>query len=144
MLVSVTRIRVRSVKFIPTFMWMNFLTARQIVRSPGFSGGRLLIDANRTFWTLTAWETEQNMKAFRGSGAHVRAMPRLLEWCDESSYAHWTTTDAVVPAWPEAYEHLVNEGRLSRVNHPSPNQIARQFMKPRLRPLIGMDLKPSA
>lgn len=143
MLVSVTRIRIRSVKFLPAFMWMNFLASRQIVRTPGFSGGRLLIDANRIFWTLTTWKTEQSMKAFRGSGPHARVMPKLLEWSDEASFAHWTTTDAVVPEWPDAHAHLVNEGRLSRVAHPSPNHEARQFMKPRLRPLIGKDLKPS-
>jgi hypothetical protein len=143
MLVSVTRLRVRSIRYLPVFMWKNFLTSRQIIRSAGFSGGKLLIDAHRTFWTLTTWETEQHMKAFRGSGSHVRVMPRLPKWCDEASYTHWVTAEAGVPTWPEAYTHLVSEGRLSRVAHPSANHQARQFAKPRLSPLIGTGLKPA-
>ena len=100
------------------------------------------MDARRTFWTLTVWESERAMKAFRGSGPHAKVMPRLVEWCDEAAYAHWIPTSSSVPPWPEAYEHLVNDARLSRVAHPSPNQDARHFAEPRLKPLIGLDLKP--
>jgi len=82
------------------------------------------------------------MKAFRGTAPHAKVMPRLVEWCVEASYAHWVPTGTSVPSWPEAYEHLVAEGRLSRVAHPSPAHDARQFAKPRLRPLIALDLKP--
>jgi hypothetical protein len=83
------------------------------------------------------------MKAFRGTTPHAKVMPRLVEWCDEASYAHWMIpTGASVPSWLEAYEHLVAEGRLSRVAHPSPAHEARQFVKPRLKPLIARDLKP--
>lgn len=84
------------------------------------------------------------MKTFRGSGPHSRAMPRLAEWCDEASYAHWVTANESVPEWPEAYERLVSEGRLSQVARPSANHEARRFPKPRLQPLIGQDLKPKS
>ena|ERR1700730_13452423 len=142
MLASVTRLRVRSVRYLPPFVWETFLSQGQALRAPGFLGGRLLLDARRTFWTLTVWESERVMKAFRGTAPHAKVMPRLVEWCDEASYAHWIPTGAAVPSWPEAYEHLVAEGRLSRVAHPSPAHDARQFAKPRLRPLIALDLKP--
>ena len=144
MFASVTRLRVRLVRYLPAFVWNTLLAQRQVVRAPGFCGGRLLVDASRTFWTLTVWDSEQAMKAFRGSGGHARVMPRLLEWCDEASYVHWIPTNASVPDWPEAYEHLMSEGRLSRVAHPSPDHEARHFARPRLKPLIGQDLKPAA
>lgn len=114
------------------FVWKTFLAQCQVVRAPGFFGGRLLLDAHRTFWTLTVWESERAMKAFRGATPHAKVMPRLVEWCDEASYAHWIPTGASVPSWPEAYEHLVADGRLSRVSYPSPAHAARQFAKPRL------------
>jgi heme-degrading monooxygenase HmoA len=142
MLASVTRLRVRSVRYLPPFMWQTFLSQRQALRAPGFLGGSLLVDARRTFWTLTVWESERVMKAFRGTAPHAKVMPHLVEWCDEASYAHWIPTGAAIPSWPEAYEHLVAEGRLSRVAHSSPTHDARQFAKPRLRPLIALDLKP--
>jgi hypothetical protein len=142
MLASVTRLRVRSLRFVPAFVWKTYRSQRQVVRAPGFLGGRLLIDAGLTFWTLTVWDSEQAMKRFRGYGPHAAAMPRLVEWCDEAAYAHWASPGATVPTWPEAHERLVAEGRLSRVAHPSPNHEARHFAKPRLSPLIGQDLKP--
>jgi len=144
MLASVTRLRVRSMMYVPAFLWTTFLAQRQVLRAPGFLGGRLLIDAGRTFWTLTAWEGESAMKGFRGSGPHARVMPRLVEWCDEASYAHWIPAEGPVPSWPEAYEHLVSDGRMSRVAHPSPGHEARRFAKPRMKPLIGVDLKPAS
>lgn len=142
MFTSVTRLRVRSLRYLPAFAWQTFLSQRQAGRSPGFLGGRLLLDAHRTFWTLTAWESERAMKAFRGTAPHAKVMPRLVEWCDEASYAHWIPNGSSVPSWAEAYKHLVAEGRLSRVAHPSPAHDARQFGKPRLRPPIALDLKP--
>jgi hypothetical protein len=144
MVASVTRLRVRSVRYLPAFLWKTFLAQRQVVRAPGFLGGRLLLDAHRTFWTLTTWQSEQAMKAFRGSRPHSKIMPRLVTWCDEASYAHWAPTDASVPTWQEAYEHLVGEGLLSRVAHPSRDHDARHFAKPRLSPLIGRDLNPAS
>ena len=142
MLTSVTRLRVRSVRFMPAFLWKTFLSQRQVERSPGFLCGRLLVDSALTFWTLTTWESEQAMKRFRGAGAHAQVMGRLVEWCDEAAYAHWSPAAAPVPEWHEAYERLVAEGRLSRVAHPSENHVARRFAKPRLSPLIGRDLRP--
>jgi heme-degrading monooxygenase HmoA len=143
-LVSVTRLRVRSLQNLPGFLWVTFLGRRQTVRAPGFFGGRLLLDRRRTFWTLTTWEDEKAMRTFRGSDPHAQAMPKLVEWCDEAAYAHWTAADGSIPDWPEAYDRLVSEGRLSRVAQPSPFHLSRHFPKPRLKPLIGQDIKPVA
>jgi hypothetical protein len=143
MLASVTRLRVRSLLNLPAFLRMTFLVLRQTARAPGFLGGRLLVDNLHTYWTLTAWENEKAMKAFRGSGAHARVMPMLVEWCDEAAYTHWITADDSLPEWPEAYNRLVIEGKLSRVARPSLDHNARRFPKPRLQPLIGQNLKPA-
>jgi len=143
MLASVTRLRVRSMWYLPAFLWQTFLSQRQAVHSSGFRGGRLLIDVGRTFWTLTVWENEREMRAFRGSQAHAKVMPLLAGWCDEAAYANWEPQGDTVPSWAEAYEQLVREGRLSRVAHPSSDHEAGRFPEPRLKPLIGLDLKPA-
>jgi heme-degrading monooxygenase HmoA len=57
---------------------MTFRSQRQVVRAPGFLGSKLLIDRKHTYWTLTMWEDERAMKAFRGSGAHAAVMPKLV------------------------------------------------------------------
>jgi hypothetical protein len=143
MLASVTRLRVRSLLFLPAFARYVFLSWRQVVRAEGFRGGRLLIDRRLTFWTLTVWETERAMKDFRGAAAHARVMPHLVHWCDEASYAHWALGGDAVPSWQEAYQRLQKEGKLSRVAHPSPEHEACDFAVPRLKPLIGADLSAS-
>src|SRR5207302_9119544 len=101
MFASVTRLRVRSLRYVPGFLWMTFLSQRQVVRAPGFLGGKLLIDARWTFWTLT-WESEGDMKSFRGSDSHAKVMPRLAEWCDEAAYAHWAHDGDSVSSWEDA------------------------------------------
>jgi len=123
---------------------MTFGSQRQVSRAVGFLGGKLLVDIKRTYWTLTVWQDERAMKTFRGSGAHAKAMPKLAEWCDEGAYTHWEAPNEKIPDWPEVYERLVKEGRISRVVHPSADHEARRFPSPRLSPLIGRDLKPSA
>jgi hypothetical protein len=83
------------------------------LRSPFWS------DANFAFWTRTLWQDEEAMRAFMVSGAHRRMMPRLLEWCDEASVAHWTQDPCEIPSWLEAHGRMRAQGRRSKMNHPS-------------------------
>jgi heme-degrading monooxygenase HmoA len=124
------------------FLWTTFQSQRQVVRSAGFRGGKLLVDARHTYWTLTTWDDEKAMKQFRGSGAHARVMKKLPHWCDEAAYTHWVLSGESLPNWPEVHERLVADGRLSRVDHPSVDHLARRFPTPRLKPLIGQNLNP--
>jgi hypothetical protein len=142
MIVSVTRLRVRSALLLLPFVFRAFQSQRQVARAPGFVGGRLLIDTKRTFWTLTAWESEKAMRDYRGSGAHKNAMPRLVDWCDEASVVHWTSESAEIPSWSEAVDRMRQQGRASQVAHPSAYHEALQFPSPRLRPMIGQELRP--
>ena len=120
--VSVTRLRVRSYFYLPQFIWWANKSARQAEVSPGFLGGILMRNARNVFWTLTVWNEEASMNAYRIAGAHRSVMPKLLSWCDEAAVAHWQQDSAELPSWQEAHRHLVQEGRLSKVNHPSPRQ----------------------
>jgi hypothetical protein len=142
MFISATRLRIRSAVVLLPFVWRTFQSQRQVVRASGFRGGRLLVDSKRTFWTLTAWETEKAMRDFRSSGAHQNVMPRLVDWCDEASVVHWTSESSEIPSWPEAVERMRRDGRASRVERPSPDHEARRFPDPRLKPMIGQDLVP--
>jgi hypothetical protein len=129
--ISVTRLRVRSLLYLPAFLWQTMGSLRQSQRSAGFLGGRVLREARNTFWTVTAWDDDAAMNAFRTSGAHREAMPKLLDWCDEASVAHWIQPSTELPTWLEAHRRMVAEGRLSKVNHPSPAQQAAEIPAPR-------------
>jgi hypothetical protein len=60
------------------------------------------------------------MRAYMTSGAHCTAMPRLIDWCDEASVAHWEQETEELPSWREVHRRMQSEGRRSKVRHPSP------------------------
>lgn len=59
-------------------------------------------------------------------------MRKLLEWCDEAALVHWLQETTDLPEWRDACRRLQIEGRRSKVNHPSPSQVAYQFSEPRV------------
>ena len=117
-IVSVTRLHVRSWRFFVPFAIYAMRCASQAKRSPGFLGGTLGNDAQLGNWTITLWESEEAMRSFRNSGVHRAAMPKLLNWCDEASYTHYTMDETGIPPADTAYQRL-SVGRISKVNHPS-------------------------
>jgi len=129
--VSVTRLRVRCLLYLPQFFWYAVKSARQAERSSGFLGGRVLREARNAFWTVTVWENDAAMNVFRTQGAHRIVMPKLLAWCDEASVVHWIQETPVLPTWQEAHQRLLKEGRPSKVNHPTAAHLAYQFPPPR-------------
>ncbi len=79
------------------------------------------------------------MRSFMLSGAHRGGMPRLVEWCDEAAVAHWTQDAREPPSWPESHRRLQQQGRRSKVNHPSGAQL--RFEIPEPRTTSGSELK---
>jgi hypothetical protein len=140
--VSVTRLRIRSVRFMPAFVFHIWRTMRQLRGAPGFLTGQVAGGAHRTFWTLTVWAEEGAMRAYRNGGAHMRAMPRLLDWCDEAAVMHWEQRGVELPALAEAAQRLGRAGRLSKVRHPSLAHERREAWPDRLVPLGGLVLQP--
>ena len=112
--VSVTRLRIRSVRFLPFFFLSAVRSQHQVKASPGFVGGAFLADQSRTFWTMTGWNDEASMRRFMTSGAHKAAMPRLMRWCDEASVVHWEQTADELPTWGEADRGCGRKGALPR------------------------------
>jgi len=73
-LVAITRLRVRSWRYLPIFFPQAL---RQLVRAEGNLATRLLRDRQNTFWTTTIWATEATMKGFMLSGVHRNVMRKL-------------------------------------------------------------------
>ena len=130
--VSVTRLRLRSARFLPAFAVHAVRANAQVRRAPGFRAGALLPDRRLTFWTLTTWDGEAPMRAYMTSGAHRAAMPKLMHWCDEASVAHWTEAAAEPPSWAEAARRMRAEGRPSKLRRPSAAHASLAYAEPRL------------
>ncbi len=130
--VSVTRLRMRSLRFMPAFILDTVRTRLQVTRADGYDGGALLADRRRTFWTMTVWRDQAAMRRYMTTGAHLKAMPKLLEWCDEASVVHWVQAGPALPDWAEAERRMRTEGRASQVRHPSAAHAAMRYAAPRL------------
>lgn len=129
--VSVTRLRIRRYRFMPGFAVHTLRSLHQVRRAEGLLGGSLLTDARLAFWTMTVWRDQAAMRRYMTNGAHLKAMPHLLHWCDEASIVHWTSDAPDVPSWPEAERRMRSEGRPSKVRHPSVDHHALRFAPPR-------------
>lgn len=118
--VSVTRFRVRSLRFVLFFLIHAQRCLAQIRRSDGYIAGALRHDRDRAYWTTSVWRDEAALLAYVTGGAHRTAMPRLSEWGDEASTVRWVRDSADLPSWPEAIERMRREGHPLPLRHPGP------------------------
>jgi hypothetical protein len=130
--VSLTRLRIRSIRYLPLFAIYALRSIRQVKKSPAFRTGALLPDRRWTFWTLTAWDQGESMRRYMMTGAHKSAMPHLMHWCDEAPVAHWEQEESTLPSGEEADRRMRESGRASKVNHPSPEHSSLNYRKPRM------------
>jgi len=116
--VSITRLRVRSWRYVPGFLVQSIRSALQAKRALGSLSVSVLRDADRAFWTRTVWRDEAAMRAFMQSGVHRQVMARLPDWCDEAALVHWVQ-DAAEPRPGRRPTGACNGSRRSRAGHQS-------------------------
>jgi Domain of unknown function (DUF3291) len=123
-LVAITRLRLRSIRYLPAFVWYAQRSAHQARKSSGNLGVALRKTTGLTFWTLSVWQSDGDTAAYRRAPPHRDAMPKLQHWCDEASVAHWEQEGADMPAWDAATTRLGAAGKSLHVLHPSENHRA--------------------
>ena len=128
--VSITRLRIRTPELVDHFATAVPGVYAQAAEAPGNLGMDLLAEANATFWTRTVWTDRAAMRSYMTSGDHRDVMPLLRDWCDEAHVAHWEQVDGELPTWEEAHRRIVDEGRVSAVDHPSPAHASRAVAPP--------------
>jgi hypothetical protein len=117
--VSITRLRVRSIWFLPLFGLHATRSAAQAMKSEGIVDFSTRVEDPFTHWTKTVWKDEPAMKSFRNSGAHQLAMRILARICSEASYTRWQQETADIPTWDEAHSAMLENGKLSKLKNPS-------------------------
>lgn len=128
--ISVTRLRVRSWRFLPGFLFATMRIGRQARNAEGNLAVKVFRDRRNAFWTCTCWDLEASMKEFMLTAPHGPAMRKLLSWCDEAALVHWSQESEELPSWSEAHRRMLRSGRTSKVNHPSSAQKAFRIDEP--------------
>ncbi len=140
--VSITRLRIRRKRFLPGFLFHTLRSQRQLRGSAGFLSGYTAHGAKFTFWTVTLWRDREAMAAFRRTGAHLKAMPKLLDWCDEAAVATLSEDREAPPGPAESAQRLVQDGRISKVRNPSPAHARGELWPDGLLPRRGSPILP--
>jgi len=139
--ISITRLRVRSWRFVPAFLFATFRIGRQARNADGNLAVKVLRDRRNAFWTCTCWDSEASMKEFTLTAPHGPAMRKLPNWCDEAALVHWTQETDDLPSWGEAHRRMLRAGRPSKVNHPSDAQKAFHIEEPNEHSRADLRLK---
>ena len=139
--VPVTRLRLWSLRPIPTITFHTWRSRQQVQGTPGFVGGYLASGPKLTLWTMTVWQDEHSMRAYRNAASHLEAMPKLIACCDEAAAVQWTSDDPASPQPAEVAERM-KSGRTSKRNHTSLAHAAGETWPDGRVPLKGPALRP--
>jgi hypothetical protein len=126
-LISVTRARLRSLRYLPAFLEYADHSHSQAERAPGNIHTTTRSQTRTIFWTLTAWDDEPSMRAYMLAGAHREAMPKLVEWCDEAAVVHWNQDSPELPSWDVAEQWMTEYGKFTPLKYPSEAHRQKRF-----------------
>ncbi|MBK5284537.1 MAG: DUF3291 domain-containing protein [Bacteroidia bacterium] len=109
MIITVTSIRLRSVWHFFKLSLFGMKIVRQTKQEKGFVRMK-----NTGFgymhYTLSVWESEEDMKRFARSGAHAAAMQQSKNIADE--IRTYTYTGEQLPSWQEVKRILKEKGKV--------------------------------
>ncbi|MGF1590809.1 MAG: hypothetical protein ACFCU7_16505 [Pleurocapsa sp.] len=100
MIASTTKYTLKEFPAFFMFAIMSLKSIYQANNSPGLVAIKIRV---RDFRTLTVWESAENLKAFRNSGVHFKAMTHSPKLGFNQSYS-WQTES--IPTWKEAIVEL--------------------------------------
>ena len=96
MIASTTKYTLKSIPTFLMFAVLSFGSIFQAKKSRGLIAIKIRV---RDFRTLTVWNSKEDMKAFRNSGIHQKAMADSPQLGSNQSYT-WETDS--IPTWEEA------------------------------------------
>lgn len=140
--VVATRMKVARWRDMPRFLRGSVAAGRQARRSSGLLAGRLRAEAGGVYWTLTVWDSPQDMHAFRDGGVHAILVPRLAGWASEAVFGVWTTDSRELPTWAEASRYIAEHPNFAPLDHPSEAHRDAQVI-PARRMGLDLPLRPS-
>lgn len=126
-----TRTVMANPRYLAPFAWHSLKVGVQARRCEGYLAGSLAVTSGPALWSLTVWRDGRTMNAFRNSGAHAVAMPKLAHWAKEMSFGAWQVDPDDRPGWTQALQQFAERARFPEVNAPNANQLAQVVEVPR-------------
>jgi hypothetical protein len=114
-IVTTTQLPLRRHRRIPAVMVATVRIARELARSDGLVGYSLHAQlVHKTFWTMSAWQTRDDLERFVGSDVHRAAMASIGP---HMRRPHIQTTTVrgghLPPAWAQVRRELTSDDLIS-------------------------------
>jgi hypothetical protein len=119
MILSLTRLRLASIRNLPGFLKISGASIEQATKDPNCLLGATYLGPGLTFWTATLWTDEAAMQSYVRSGAHREAMPYLGRWCSEAATRHVEILESRLPEKSEIRDLIAREPKFFKVQQPS-------------------------
>jgi len=103
-IVSVSELQPKSFWKLRSFLSVSQKIAQESKLSKGNKHTALNARGLLKFYTITAWETIDDLTAFRNSGLHKEAMMKTMHYSKSVKNLRWESD--IIPAWKEVYEKL--------------------------------------
>src|SRR5689334_15828948 len=117
--IVVTRLRLKDPALLDEFFADAVAAIEQAQKSAGNLGADALADANNAWWTVSAWQGRDLMRAFVGSEPHQSIQGRLDHYCDEATFVDWEQDSPDLPDWQTSWRHLTTDGQVAGLTGPS-------------------------
>jgi hypothetical protein len=128
--IVVTRLRLKDPALLDEFFTDAVAAIEQAQKSDGNLGVDALADANNAWWSVSAWTGGDPMQAFVGKQPHRTIQGRLAHYCDEATFVDWEQDSPDLPDWQTSWRHLVADGKVAQLTHPSDANQTRAFPPP--------------
>ncbi|MFF4764736.1 DUF3291 domain-containing protein [Streptomyces sp. NPDC001292] len=110
-LVMASRLEVRSLKDVPRFCLQSLAAWKQVRGAQGALGASLIADPlRRTFWTLSAWESREQLYAYAQAEPHHTIVKGLRSTMRQSVFTFWEVPVGELPiTWADAKRRIAEQ-----------------------------------
>ncbi|MEU6742178.1 DUF3291 domain-containing protein [Streptosporangium sandarakinum] len=110
-LVMASRLEVRSLKDVPRFFLQSLAAWKQVRGARGALGASLIADPlRRTFWTLSAWESREQLYAYAKAEPHRTIVKGLRSTMRQSVFTFWEVpVDELPIRWADAKRRIAEQ-----------------------------------
>ena len=128
--IVVTRLRLRDPALLDEFFTAAVAAIEQAQKSDGNLGADALADAGNAWWSVSAWQDRDRMRAFVDAQPHLGISERLDHYCDEATFADWEQASQALPDWQASWRHITADGKVAELTHASAANQTRDFPPP--------------